>query len=144
MRYLLLLTFLSLHTLACPGLAGKYKICKSETGQMPTTYDFSIVQRNSNGIEIFHVMSVDEAGERTVDTFKADGKFYEQEVLDPYTDMKLFYSSLTKCTKDSLEIENKIMNEKLIISMFKKDGKLIQKISGRNLGKSVIDTITCE
>lgn len=144
MRLFFLLTFLSLPALACPKLAGNYKICKSQTGQMPATYDFNVIQRDSSGTEIFHVMSVDEAGERTVDTFKADGKLYEQEMLDPYTGMKLFYSSLTKCTKDTLEIANKIMNEKLTITMFKQDGKLIQKITGRNLGKNVIDTITCE
>lgn len=130
--------------IACPNLSGRYKICKSQSGQMPASHDFQISQTNVFGTQSFEISSIDDSGEKTSDTFKADGKLYEQEMTDGHTGMKLHFSSLTKCSGNSLEITNKILNESLVITIAKQDNKLIQKVAGMNLGKTITDTIICQ
>ena len=132
---------LLLASLICPNLGTFYKTCKVIQGQFSESIDLSIVQRQNT----YHISSMDPATqERTVDTYKADGKVYEQVLTDEDSGESLTYTTQTSCTPTELKIITTFSGDQLTVVMKKVGNKLEQRISGQNLGQKVSASILCE
>jgi hypothetical protein len=141
MRLFLFALFISSSAVACPDLAGVYSACRSTTSHMPAPQEIAVTQRNADKVNIYYLMTVDESGNKEVDTFTANGKNQPQEMRDPESGTSVSYDSKATCKGDALEIETTILNQKITISFTKKNQELIQQISTTN---ALIDTIICK
>lgn len=145
MKTLLIASLFSFSAFACPNLAGNYKACRSVEGTSDISYEqFSVVQRMDGKVHIFHISSVDELGERSIDTYKADGKVYSQEINNEEDGTYTEYTTKATCSGNELKIESAVFSEKMTVVLSKEGKKLVQKMNGTILGMNVDAKVVCE
>jgi len=148
-KFFILLILISTSAAACPNLAGQYATCTGTTGQMDAPTKIEIYQTIRNGITTYTMTSTEpETGERSTETFKTDGRTYNQSTRDPDTGVTFSQKTLATCVGDTLvlnvniTIENEAFAE--IKSVMTKIGTEFKQIStGTSMGQQIQDTITC-
>lgn len=138
MKTLLIASLFSFSALACPNLNGNYKICKTVEGMDIEYAEFSVMQRQDGKTHIFHISSINDMGDRQIDTYKADGKIYEQNVDD------VTITTQASCSKNELTVISKVYDSNLTVKLSKVDSQLVQKISGFMFGKEFSSLVVCE
>lgn len=144
------LVLISTSAFACPNLAGKYKACRSTTGQSTNTIDIEMTQTTKNGITTFKMISTDlETNERMTETYIADGKTKIEENKDPETGIIIKTRTTTTCMGDAVkiilvpEIEAQEVGN-MTAMLTKVNTQMIQKMSGQIFGERIEDTVICE
>lgn len=145
----LLLAFVSLPVLACPNLAGTYKVCHSSTGHNTMT-EITVEQKIVNKYYQYTLTMQDAEGKNVrVEKYTADGKTKIATDTDSDTGITIKTETLTSCQDNVLNIK---MDATLDSEAFAnvsikatKDGnQLTQVFSGMSMGEPVNDTIFCQ
>ena len=145
----LVATIFSLPVLACPNLAGTYKICKSSNGQNSMA-SITIEQKFINKYNQY-TLTIQETDDREVrvEKYTADGKTKIASDTDAETGITIRTETLTTCKDNILNIK---MNATLdaeafanvTIKMSKVGNQLTQFFSGTSMEEPINDTIVCE
>lgn len=132
---------------ACPNLAGKYTVCRSQTGTSESFADLVISQKLQNRITQYEVNYTDESGEKQTEKYLADGKTYVQTTED--SDMKFESAVTSSCTATSLKIkavlkvDGQIMNT--LEETISKTGNQLSISSNMMIdGETVAENVVCE
>ena len=138
----LIALFITTSVFACPDLSGKYKSCKSTSGEATEGVTFS--QTTISGVTIYSTESINsETGESEIDSIAADGVVRSQTEDDGYQS-----SSKAYCKGDTLVMEGTFQQGKTsgttIAEVRKVDGKLTTKVSAKVAGQDYQDTMICE
>lgn len=104
MRALLVaVTFISTSAMACPNLAGSYKVCRSTTGHSSGSTDMVVSQSVQNKVTVYNVSATNaETQTRETEVYKTDGK----PVVAKYEDsgMVLVTKTVSTCAGTTLNI----------------------------------------
>lgn len=137
----------SFNAFSCPNLVGKYATCISQTGQMDPPKGLEISQSEARGVSTYLVSETDASGERTTETYKADGRTYTQTTNEGGAVLTQLTS--TVCMNDQVVIIQKIFSgnqeiASLQSTVSKNGNELVQTISGNVMETNVEDTFSCQ
>jgi hypothetical protein len=145
----LFLSLVSFPVLACPNLAGVYKVCRSSTEQNTISnitveqkivnkyYQYTFTIRESDGREV------------RIEKYTADGKTKIVSDTDADTGITIKTETLTSCQDNVLNIKmNATLDSEafadVTIKATKNGNQLTQVFSGVSMDEPVNDTIFCE
>ena len=133
---------------ACPDLSGTYKLCTSSDGS--TTSDTQISQTVKNGITTYTLTFTDDSnGERSTESYIADGKVRSQSESDPDSGMTFKTDTAVTCAGNSLKINIKVSTQNenfanLNMTSTKTGERLTNVTTGTVFNEVHNETETCE
>lgn len=139
---------LSTSVMACPSLNGNYKLCTSSTGA--TSSDAVLTQSTRNGVTTYSMTSTeDSSGERSTETYIADGKVRTTTESDPESGMTFVTKTVTTCVGSSLKVNLKISVDgenfaDMNLETTKTGQRLSSKTTGVIFGENVTESEICE
>lgn len=142
---------ISATALACPQLAGTYKICKNQAGQVTSMTNLTISQDYVSGDVVYSISSTDrETGEVTSELFYANGVTSLASENDPESGAAIKTATTARCIGDALmaDINISVASQSFMKASFNfsKIGYAVVNKSTLTdeSGQSVTDVTTCE
>jgi hypothetical protein len=145
----LFLAFVSFPVLACPNLAGVYKVCHSSTEQN-TISNITVEQKIVNKFTQYTFTIRESDGrEVRIEKYTADGKTKIVSDTDADTGITIKTETLTSCQDNVLNIKMDATLDSeafanVTIKASKNGNQLTQVFSGVSMDEPVNDTIFCE
>ena len=146
----LVFLFASIPALACPNLAGSYKVCHSTPGQDQDASQVTVEQKIMNQMMVYEVTSLDpQTGDLRSDIYEADGKLRETVLTDPDNGTVIKTQTTAICEKENLKVKMNITIDskplaKMTIQLSKTNAQLIQIFKGESMGEPVNYITSCE
>jgi hypothetical protein len=146
----LLFLFVSIPALACPNLAGSYKICHSTPDQDQDASQVTIEQKIINQMMVYEVSSLDpQTGDLRSEIYEADGKIRETVLSDPDNGTVIKTQTTASCDKEILKVRINITIDskplaKMTIQLSKTNSQLNQVFRGESMGEPVNYITSCE